>query len=624
MKNTLINFLAKLVGKVTIPQTGEELAKKLASPERVLIGKAIVQNLTNLPIGRLIDYFFVLNNWGGKNEIAIKIRDNLLDILDNLSQERIKVASFSDITFLCSYPEFKKVHYVLSGFESEITLDRNLVEDLFYRAHERRIDKEHRQSLLKHFKRSFTRFVSELEYDVIKTMIKKNEYPEEYLPIILSRAEELISSPEFSLGALRHMKVNYEEHSRCKMVVLLPIVKKYLVIKNSVELSSTQTLAEFFSKHLTADIFELDDVKNHLVTLLESVDDPAEIERIFEGRVEEIPNIALLLIYKRYKKILLQSMKNYKNDLTWLWERVWFCPFRGGLDILDDPIRQALKKTKAEIAWGVASRYWGKSQIEPYRAIARRKYIGWFSVRIRQEENIETLASWIEVGGKKSEKKILARVGQLWSKLSFDSLWNFSDISDKRLHRLRISMLRSKLSQFFKKEHSSEELRSVWGVLSPLTKKKARLFKKAFNPIFQGINWENLGTIDMDHVPYQFFKHFSRCLEKAVRTSLQDENINPVKMITQAYQLPNNLMWLRNEFLVEARKRISQMDISQLEGLLENKLLWYATKERYLELLPDIIATSDSEEYLDQRYQRCPQELRQEFIEILIAHTEAE
>jgi hypothetical protein len=363
---------------------------------------------------------------------------------------------------------------------------------------------------------------------------------------------------------------------------------------------------------------------------LESEDDPVKIEKVFEQveNNQEIPDSIVELVGERYSVIISGSIASHQNDLGWLWDRLWNCSFEEHLIILDQPIKAALRKTDAESAWKIANSCWGKECVEPYRKVARRKYIRWFTPRIGEENDIELLNCWIRVGKKKTEANVLTRIRELWTGLSFDLLLatfqGKENILDKRIVQLKRAMLHEKFSDLALSEHLVAELVSVYKKLEPLTKREYKYFKEMFGLEFAKMTTEELVNFEKNHqrILDAFWAEFSAVCEKIVQGYIDDLALDPKELLTRAKKLPNGLGNLERCLFEESIRRVAAMDIWQIEDSFEDDThLTGAMCRRYKELLPGMFANSSKEE-LGLRYLRCPSELQAEFIEQLVVAAE--
>ena len=617
-----MKFLEKLVAEVIVPETGNELIGVLNGKDGVLIKRHIQKNLAAFSISRLVSYLQTLdlNSW------ASALVDEIFKALDELSYEKIKELGFSGIVYLCAHLNGKKLHLLLRENESAISIDSTC--DLFYAA--RRADEEHRKSLLAHFRTAYEKLIGGHDLADLKGLLKSENYVKEYLPIILSRAEAIFSNPEFPFEEFASMKKRYANYPKCRVAVLLPIAESCRAKRSKDELVGAKSIVEFLlSPSMTADMFEIEDVRKHFLGLLENEDDPTEIERVFEhGCNQEIPDSIVELVGKRYTTILSSGIDSHQNDLGWFWDRLWNCPFEEQLIILDQPTREVLRKTDAESAWKIASSCWGKEQIEPYRKMARRKYIGWFTPQIVKEHDVGVLNYWITIGKKKTETNVLMRIRELWETLSFDLLLvafqGKGNVLDKRIGQLKKRMLHEKFPDFTSSEHSRSELVSAYETLRPLNKQEYSYLEKMFKLEFAKMTIEELVHFEKTHqiITDAFWAEFFAVCEKIVQGYLNDPILSPKELIVRAKNLPNGQGNLERCLYAEARKRVAAMHIEQIEDLLEDKtFLADAMANRYRELLPGMFASS-SEEELELRYRRCPSELKAEFLKQLVSAAE--
>ncbi|MFZ2225817.1 MAG: hypothetical protein WA064_00135 [Candidatus Moraniibacteriota bacterium] len=619
-------MLKQLVAKVFVPETGNRLIEELCNEEGPLIEKALIGSLSEYPVSRLISFLRSLENSRQKNGSIDNVISAIVRFLDGIGRELIREIDFHESIYLCVHPALKKVHLLLREVRQREALIFTQARGVFIYA--KNADIERRQSLLEHFRCAFAGFIAGLKYPDFRSMLREKIYAEEYLPMVLSQAEVLLMDSEFSLAKLKHMEENYESHPDCKMAVLLPVVKKCYAVRNVSELTGTQSLAEFLlSPYLIEDLLASSFVWEHFLALLEAENDPAEIEKVFEKKAGvEIPDNILDSVCSRYIAILSDGIKSHEGDLAWLWRRLWGCPFDGGLHILDRHIREALRKTNPEVAWQIACSCYGEEKIEPYRELARRKYIGWFTLRISKEDDVQILNRWIKVGKKKTGENILKRVRQLWTPLSFEKLkLVFADkigSFDERIRQLKKEMLREKLSQFLEAVRLPDELIATYGYLRPLQQEDEYRFEEAFGRAFEVISRQNLAAFEEKNlrVPSHFHGRIEQCLGEPVKAYIKDKNLGPMELVAHAKTLPRMLGHLVRNLFEEAGARIMVItDISQIEELfMEKCTLRDAMEERYLALLPSALLNS-SEEELDLRHQRCPPNLYGKFIEQLIA-----
>ncbi|MCX6761609.1 MAG: hypothetical protein NTY33_02075 [Candidatus Moranbacteria bacterium] len=619
-------MLKQLVARVFVPETGDRLAEELCGEEGPLIEKAFIGSVSEYPVSVLVGFLQFLERFRQKNSLMVNVIDTIVRFLDSIDRELIRGLDFHDSMYLCVHPALKKVHLLLREVKQRESLNFTQARGVFLYA--KNADIERRQSLLEHFRCAFAGFVAGLKYSDFRCLLREKIYTEEYLPIVLSHAEVLLMDPEFSLAKLKHMEENYESNPDCKMAVLLPVVKKCYAIRNVSELTEAQSLAEFLlSPYLIEDSLESSFVWEHFLVLLKAENDPTEIEKVFEKKASvEIPDNILDSVCSRYIAILSDDIRSHKEDLAWLWKRLWGCPFNGGLHILDKYIRETLRKTNPEVAWQIACSCSGYKEIEPYKELARRKYIGWFTPRISKEEDVRILNRWIAIGKKKTEENVLTRVRQLWTPLSFGGLRVvFADkigLFDERIRQLKKEMLREKLAQFLETVHLPDELIAMYGDLRPLQQEDDYRFEKAFGRAFEVISSQDLIAFEKKNlqVPYHFHGYIERCLRAPVKACIEDKNLGPMELVAHAKTLPSILGHLAGYLFEEAKARIMTIaDISQIEELFRERCtLRDAMEERYLALLPDALLNS-SEEELDLRHQRCPPKLYGKFIEQLIA-----
>jgi len=521
--NAAKKVLKQLVAKVFIPETGNRLVEELCNEEGPLIERALIGSLSEYPVSRLISFLRSLENSRQKNGSIDNIISAIVRFLDGIGRELIREIDFHESIYLCVHPALKKVHLLLREVRQREALIFTQARGVFFYAKEANI--ERRQSLLEHFRCAFAGFIAGLKYPDFRCMLREKIYAEEYLPMVLSQAEVLLMDPEFSLAKLKHMEENYESHPDCKMAVLLPVVKKCYAVRNVSELTGAQSLAEFLlSPCLIEDSLVSSFVWKHFLALLEAENDPAEIEKVFEKNTGvEIPDNVLNSVCSRYIAILSDGIRSNKEDLAWLWKRLWSCPFNGGLHILDRHIRETLRKANPEVAWEVACSCYGATKVEPYRELARRKYIGWFTPRISKEDDVRILNHWIAIGKKKTGENVLTRIRQLWTSLSFEDLRVFFTGKvgpiDERVRQLKKEMLREKLSQFLEAVHSPDELIAMYGYLRPLQQEDEYRFEEAFVRAFEVISRQNLAAFEEKNlrVPSHFHGRIEQCLGEPVK-----------------------------------------------------------------------------------------------------------
>lgn len=636
MKNAASNFLSGLVDGIDVSKkTRDELLTGLLGDSGLLFTKSIRNSIGSMPLAVLIFLMKAaeINRDCPRWDILDNIESDIRNHLDSLKFDICKIRNLAvdEVAFMCTHNDMDNVHFILRDIKSEKAFDWHMLDNLWYFVgNNESMPREKRKSLLAHYENSFKMWLNseeELPLGRIKGICKRGKMIDEYLPLVLGRAEMILK--DFSLNDLCNMYANYVDHPNCKMYILFPLVKKYRNAKRvsaMLEMQCLDKLAVFCADFSEDDVCEFTEQKkayNHFLRLLDVMTNPFEIEEIFHNGgwcnsniVEKMKNP----IKKRYLQILQVETKKYVNDLKWLWYRLWYCPFeKESVNILDVPLRNALRGASAEAAWQIASSCSGRDIILPYQKMARRRYVRWFAPRICNELDIAVLNQWMKIAGDNTKRKIISRVRELWSSVSFAELLAIDEtVLSNKIQLLRINLLKKKLPEFLDAgNYGIAELLTAYRSWRPLDKIEMLLFAGAFQNVFAKMTRDELTNCEYDKIPDYFCDEVRNRFKEFIQRDIDDENLSIASLIKEAKNLPRIFSYLREILFVEARRRVAVMDIVGVEKLFEEEIpLRNTMEERYLELLPKTLEKS-SEEELTERYCRCPEQLRKNFIEIL-------
>ena len=615
-------FVEGIIEAIDLPTTLDEWTALEQSPIAILAQQKITSNLDNMPTELLIDYyeFKVRRDNGGKSYKqkpmcrAIAKRFYALgDEMCDLDIDKIfKLVSSGFVVIFegkssnCLFSTEMHLHYltmILNALINQQVQDkRKIIIDFF------------EKSMKSSIKRSVT------HWNTFKYWMKDLPIPVEYHELLQTQAEMVLE--EMSLGELKHKKTRYD-YPGCRFERFVPLIDELIKKKQIENLFRTQNIKEFLAYDV---IPENKSVVEHFCGLvrnmsLEDLEDAFRFtgSTVIDGdeewlcvSLEEIPQWTIDILMCQYGDVLALSLREFNDNLKWLWERLARCPFDIFWDIFDVPLRHVLAKTSAQVVWEECTTV--EEQLRPYLLIRRHKYICWFNRRIHIQTDIKALDNWIRLvnaRGSKTETKVLRRAGEIWSAMTFEQLAKQSpDCLDYRLRNLLCKVTVSKLSDFLSVERSLNEL--FWAyqisrfrlgddiswddyVITPLEKlSREELIEWCERDERSDFIWETHSA-------------FTQRLEYFAKRDINDRSLSPVELQQRANEIPRQFDHVRRILTDAVHSRIiSEADIDIVCKYLNESILpTYIVQGRFFELLPDALRASTRAEIV-VLYHKCP------------------